>query len=75
MTYFAAVAAVRIQTWLARTPSLRFVRGASRVLSTSVMVFFEVTAKVPANIPVSRNSASPRRHCDAHQSVRCAPAP
>lgn len=39
------------------------------------MVLFEVSAKVPANTLVSRSSASPRRHCDAHQSVRCAPAP
>ncbi|MFV0405946.1 MAG: hypothetical protein ACK5LN_03855 [Propioniciclava sp.] len=33
MTYFAAVAAVRIQTWLARTPDLRSVRGASIALT------------------------------------------
>lgn len=33
MPYFAAVAAVRIQSWLSRTPKLRYVRGASVALS------------------------------------------
>lgn len=33
MTHFAAVAAVRIQSWLARTPDLRYVRGASVALT------------------------------------------
>ncbi len=33
MSHFAAVAAVRIQPWLSRTPDLRYVRGASRALS------------------------------------------
>lgn len=33
VTYFAAVAAVRIQSWLARTPDLRYVRGASEALT------------------------------------------
>lgn len=33
MAYFAAVAAVRIQSWLARTPDLRYVRGASHALT------------------------------------------
>lgn len=35
MPYFASVAAVRIQSWMARTPDLRFVRGASRALSAA----------------------------------------
>lgn len=34
MTHFAAVAAVRIQSWLARTHDLRYVRGASAALTT-----------------------------------------
>lgn len=33
MTYFAAIAAVRIQSWISRTPDLRLVRGASVHLS------------------------------------------
>lgn len=33
MSHFAAVAAVRIQPWLSRTPDLRYVRGASKALS------------------------------------------
>lgn len=31
--YFAAVAAVRIQAWISRTPDLRYVRGASHALT------------------------------------------
>lgn len=33
MPYFAAVAAVRIQSWISRTPDLRYVRGASHALT------------------------------------------
>lgn len=33
MPYFAAVAAVRIQSWISRTPNLRYVRGASHALT------------------------------------------
>lgn len=35
MAYYAAVSAVRIQSWLARTPELRLVRGASVALTNA----------------------------------------
>lgn len=45
MPYFAAVAAVRIQSWLARTPDLRYARGASVAL-TSATASAELTQSI-----------------------------
>lgn len=47
MPYFASVAAVRIQSWLARTPELRYVRGASRALQEATQRETDRQGEVP----------------------------
>jgi|GEM_PF-749266 len=70
MTYFAAVAAVRIQTWLARTPSLRFVRGASRVLSSTTRNHGdETTEDRPVSMPALKERAGFPSSVDVDQET------
>lgn len=51
MSHYAAVAAVRIQSWIARTPELRYVRGASAALSVdTTTTVLQATVTLPPGV-------------------------
>lgn len=57
MAYVAAVAAVRIQSWIARTRELRYVRGASKALTQATSrAQIETRANLPAGVRIDTDT-------------------
>jgi hypothetical protein len=56
MKRYLAISAVRIQTWIARTPSLKLARGASAALSECTQSHNIDTTLGPFNEPVQRST-------------------